>query len=215
VTREHTLAELKALDIGYGYTADGGKTFPFRGTGVGLMPSLDEVLATFPDKRFLINIKSNDPREGDLLADRLSQLPPSQLALLMAYGGDLPIQRLHERMPVLRVMSRKSLARCGLRYIGVGWSGVVPDDCRNTIVLVPANLTWLIWGWPNLFSERMHGAGSEVFVTGPLSLGDPGLAGIDTDDDLAWLPAGFSGGIWTNRIERIAPRFKPGLNFRP
>ena len=38
VTREHTLAELKALDIGYGYTADGGKTFPFRGKGVGLMP---------------------------------------------------------------------------------------------------------------------------------------------------------------------------------
>jgi len=45
VTRTHTLAELKALDIGYGYTADGGKTFPFRGRGVGLMPSLDEVLA--------------------------------------------------------------------------------------------------------------------------------------------------------------------------
>ncbi len=48
VTREKTLAELKALDIGYGYTADGGKTFPFRGQGVGLMPSLDEVLARFP-----------------------------------------------------------------------------------------------------------------------------------------------------------------------
>ena len=30
VTREHTLAELKALDIGYGYTADQGKTHPFR-----------------------------------------------------------------------------------------------------------------------------------------------------------------------------------------
>src|ERR1700754_760792 len=30
ITREKSLAELKALDIGYGYTADGGKTFPFR-----------------------------------------------------------------------------------------------------------------------------------------------------------------------------------------
>ena len=28
VTREHKLADLKRLDIGYGYTADGGKTFP-------------------------------------------------------------------------------------------------------------------------------------------------------------------------------------------
>jgi glycerophosphoryl diester phosphodiesterase len=31
VTREHSLAELKRLDIGHGHTADGGKTFPFRG----------------------------------------------------------------------------------------------------------------------------------------------------------------------------------------
>src|SRR6185312_6058953 len=29
-TRDHSMAELEALDIGYGYTADGGKTFPFR-----------------------------------------------------------------------------------------------------------------------------------------------------------------------------------------
>ncbi|MGO4836951.1 glycerophosphodiester phosphodiesterase family protein, partial [Rhizobiaceae sp. 2RAB30] len=49
VTREHSMAELKKLDIGYGYTMDGGKTFPFRGQGVGLMPTLDEVLSTFPD----------------------------------------------------------------------------------------------------------------------------------------------------------------------
>ena len=213
VTRSHTLAELKTLDIGFGYTADGGKSFPFRGTAVGLMPSLDEVLARFPDKRFLINVKSNDPHEGDLLADRLLQLPASGLRLLMAYGGDRPIERLHARIPSMRVMSRKALTRCGLRYIGVGWSGVMPEDCRNTIVLVPANLTWLLWGWPNLFAERMHRAGSEVFVSGPVSFSDPGLAGIDSDDDLAWLPPGFGGGIWTNRIEYVAPRLKPSVSF--
>jgi len=67
VTREHSLAALKKLDIGYGYTADGGKSFPFRGKGVGLMPSLDEVLETFPNRRFLINIKSNDASEGTSL----------------------------------------------------------------------------------------------------------------------------------------------------
>ena len=71
VTRDHTLAELKVLDIGYGYTADGGKTFPFRGKGVGLMPTLDEVLDEFTTKAFLINIKSNDPLEGAALARRL------------------------------------------------------------------------------------------------------------------------------------------------
>jgi len=55
VTREHTMQELKSLDIGYGYTADNGKSYPFRGKGVGLMPSLEEVLSYFPDESFLIH----------------------------------------------------------------------------------------------------------------------------------------------------------------
>ena len=33
--KDMTLAQLKALDAGYGYTADQGKTFPFRGKAVG------------------------------------------------------------------------------------------------------------------------------------------------------------------------------------
>ena len=68
VTRGHTMAELKRLDIGYGYTSDSGKTFPFRGKGIGMMPSLGEVLATFPDQRLLVNVKSREPSEGEKLA---------------------------------------------------------------------------------------------------------------------------------------------------
>ena len=73
-TRDHSLAVLQALDIGYGYTPDGGKTWPLRGKGVGLMPSLAEVLAAFPDRDFIINIKSDTPEEGDMLATRLAPL---------------------------------------------------------------------------------------------------------------------------------------------
>ena len=208
ITRTHTLVELQRLDIGYGYTADGGKTFPVRGKGVGLMPSLDEVLTTFPTKRFLINIKSNDPHEGDLLADRLLQLPAEQRALLMAYGGgDRPIVRLHERIPELRTASRKSLLACATRYIALGWSGRVPAQCHNALVLVPENAGWLFWGWPNLFFERMHNAGSEVFVIGPYEPGDIGTSGIDTKENVEALPTSFSGGVWTNRIDHVAHLF--------
>ncbi len=49
VTRDHTFDELSKLDVGYGYTADNGKTFPFRGKRIGLMPELDEVLEKRPD----------------------------------------------------------------------------------------------------------------------------------------------------------------------
>ena len=63
-TRSHDMAYLKTLDIGYGYTADGGATFPFRGKGVGQMPELKEVLTALPQGRFLVNYKSNEEREA-------------------------------------------------------------------------------------------------------------------------------------------------------
>ena len=92
VTREHSMAYLKKLDIGHGYTADGGKTFPFRGKGIGLMPTLAEVLAAFPQARLLINVKSRDPSEGEKLAAVLNKLPAERRAQIMVYGGDEPVE---------------------------------------------------------------------------------------------------------------------------
>ena len=205
VTREHTLSELKALDIGYGYTADGGKTFPFRGKGVGMMPSLDEVLAAFPDKRFLINIKSGDAAEGELLAQRLARLTPERRKLLMAYGGNAPIAELNARLPDLKAMSKATLKRCGLRYLGIGWTGYVPQACRDTLFMLPVNYTPLLWGWPNRFLERMRAAGTDVFVANRYAKGDAGSSGIDDAAALAKLPSRYDGGILTDRIDVIAP----------
>ena len=54
--RAHALVDLRATDAGYRFTADGGRTFPFRGTGVRV-PTLGEVLWTFPLMPMLIEIK--------------------------------------------------------------------------------------------------------------------------------------------------------------
>jgi glycerophosphoryl diester phosphodiesterase len=204
LTRQHTLAELQALDIGYGYTADGGKTYPFRGKGVGLMPSLDEVLAAFPGKRFLIDIKSNDPADGEKLADRLARLPPAQLAKIMVYGGDRPVDSVRGRLPTIRTISRARLQRCLLSYMALGWSGYVPETCRGGLILVPINVARWLWGWPNRFLARMEGAGAEVFLLGPLG-GEGFSRGLDDAASLGLLPSRYSGGIWTNRIEQIGP----------
>lgn len=207
VTREHTMAALKRLDIGYGYTADGGKTFPFRGKGVGQMPSLDEVLAAFPGRRFLVNIKSNDPGEGHRLARFLQGLPAEQLGRLMVYGGDRPIATLKSEMPVVPAMSRESLKSCLLSYIGYGWTGLVPKACSNSVLFVPINVAPWLWGWPGRFLARMRGAGSHVFVVGPYH-GGAFSTGIDTPEDVARLPPGYAGGVMTNEIEAIAPLLK-------
>ncbi|MGN7177829.1 glycerophosphodiester phosphodiesterase family protein [Cytobacillus sp. SAFR-174] len=204
-TRDYTMGELKKLDIGYGYTADHGKTHPFRGKGIGMMPSLDEVLKEFTEGELLIHIKSNDSQEGVKLAEYLSLFPAERLEKISVYGGDNPIAALKEEMPGMRVMSKATLKDCLLPYIGAGWTGYVPNACKNTQVHIPESYTKLMWGWPNKFLNRMDEAGTRVIVVA----GDGSWSeGFDRPKDLKRLPAGYSGGIWTNRIELIAPIYK-------
>jgi glycerophosphoryl diester phosphodiesterase len=60
--------------FGYGYTADGGKTYPLRGKGIGLMPTLAEVLREPPKGKFPINFKSQKREEAEALADMLKEI---------------------------------------------------------------------------------------------------------------------------------------------
>lgn len=200
----YTLAELKKLDVGYGYTADGGKTFPFRGKGIGLMPSLDEVLNAFPDQLLYIDVKSNDPQEGLQLARVLTTLPANRQNLLTVGGGDKPIDAFHQRLPQIRVISKAIIQNCLLQYVALGWSGYVPSACQHIELLIPDQIAPWLWGWPNRFLDRMDanhtdvilekGNGSEEFSSG-----------FDSPEDLKRLPAGYTGGLWTNRIDQVAP----------
>ncbi len=208
-TREHTMAELKALDIGYGYTADGGKTFPFRGRGVGLMPTLSEVLEAFPRQRFLINVKSRDAEEGAALAAVLNGMPPARRADFMVYGGEEPVGRLRQLAPGVRTLTRSDLKSCLLRYAAAGWTGHVPQVCRGMALTVPVNVAPWVWGWPGHFLDRMETAGSSVFLLGPYA-GEGHSTGIDTPEDIRRVPAEYAGGIWTNEIEAVARAFKRG-----
>jgi glycerophosphoryl diester phosphodiesterase len=201
------MTELKKLDIGYGYTSDRGKTFPFRGKGIGMMPSLEEVLQAFPDRSLLINIKSNDPSEGEKLAAALGHLAPERRSQLMAYGGDKPIAVLARLLPDVRAMSRGSLKACLISYIAYGWTGFVPQACSHTLVFVPVNVAPWLWGWPDRFLIRMKSAGSPVFVLGPYYGGDFST-GMDTPADIARLPDGYSGGVLTNEIEMVSRELK-------
>jgi glycerophosphoryl diester phosphodiesterase len=209
VTRDQSMAYLKTLDIGYGYTADGGRTFPFRGRFVGAMPTLAEVAQAFPRGRFLLNIKSNDPREGDRLADYLAArgIRPDRL---LFYGGDRPVARLAGRLPTARTLSRGSLEACATGYLLTGWFGRVPDACRNQVVFVPVNLRGLAWGWPNLFVARMARANSEVFVVGPYKRGAAAGTYIDRPEQVCGFIDGYAGGIMTDEIWVMGPALRRG-----
>src|SRR5262249_20890303 len=120
-TRAHSIEELKRLDIGYGYTFDGGHTYPFRGKGIGLMPSMDEVFNEFPGRSFLIDVKDNGPTDAALLAEHLSRLPAAQLSKLTIFARDEARLVLRAQFPSLRTFSAGSIANCLLRYIAYGW----------------------------------------------------------------------------------------------
>lgn len=203
-TGDHTLEELQRLDVGHGYTADGGATWPFRGHGVGLMPSLEDVFAAFPDGDLWIDIKSRDPSDGRRLAERLAELGRSHRGEIAVFGSPEAIAATRERLPELRTMTRPRLKRCLTRYLAFGWTGAVPSACDRGLVFVPANVAPWLWGWPDRFLRRMERAGARVVVIGEYG-GEGFSRGFDDSDRLDELPEDYAGGLWTDRIDRIGP----------
>ncbi|NLG25619.1 MAG: glycerophosphodiester phosphodiesterase [Clostridiales bacterium] len=198
---DHTMAELKQLDIGYGYTADGGKTHPFRGKGIGQMPVIDEVFAAFPDRELLIDVKDADDDTAALLWEYLKAMPEERLSQITVYGADGAIQYLRGQSGSLRLLSMRMIKDALMAYIALGWTGHIPEGLHNMELHLPLNYARFLWGWPHKFVERMAGANTRVVIVG----GDGGASeGIDTAGDRERIPAGFDGYIWTNRIDRFA-----------
>jgi glycerophosphoryl diester phosphodiesterase len=200
--RERKLAELKALDVGYGYTADGGKTFPLRGRGVGLMPTVEEVLKGAPRTKLLFNFKSRDPREADLLAAAFRRAGVAPDARYGFYGDERVVARMRRLAPKAWTWSRESAEACGQDYLKWGWTSFVPASCRNGTIVVPLNHQWTIWGWPNRFLARMAGSNTKVIVMGPLA-DARAPAGLDQPEQLGEVPRSFKGYLWVEDIYTV------------
>ena len=203
-TREHAMAELKTLDIGYGYTADGGKTFPFRGKYVGAMPTLGEVLAAFPQQRFLINHKSRDAAEADRLDAYLKARPDAHPERLSIFAHENITTRMRTLRPNLRVTSRAQLKKCAISYLSTGWTGIVPGACRDTTLYLPINWAWAAWGYPNRLLERLQAVNTDVMLVGPLKRMD-GMPGVDDAATVGQIPDTWRGGVATDRIDITGP----------
>ena len=59
----HTLANLRSVDAGWKFTADRGRTYPYRGRDARI-PTLGEVLWTFPRMPVLVEIKEPEAQEA-------------------------------------------------------------------------------------------------------------------------------------------------------
>lgn len=196
VTHDHTLAELKKLDIGYGYTPDGGKTYPLRGTGVGMMPTLEEVLTAFSERKLIIHQKDRSIRTAEILAALVNKLPPEQQKRLYWYGDPRPFAKLQQIAPNITKQFPFSgeMRRCAnseLLHLGFG---ELPQACHLSSMGLPDQYLWLVPGWPNDFLHKASAVHIPFYVTE--------VDSVEEAKKLAQLPIN---GIMTNRIEIIGP----------
>lgn len=203
VTHKHDMAALRALDLGYGLTAD-GDTYPLRGAGISLMPTLTEVLEAGLPGPVLVNFKSDRASEGKALASLL-QDNALRANVFAVYGGAAPT-RIAQEIGLIG-FDRKALVKCLASYVALGWSSYVPPACRDRLIAVPMNVGPWLWGWPHKFTRRMAREGTPVILWGPYD-GSGFSSGVDDAETLARVPKGFDGYVWTNRIEVIGPLVK-------
>lgn len=81
---EKTLAELKALDFGYGFTPDEGKTFPWRGKSI-VIPTLEEVFQAFPGVRVNLELKATEPPMEQKVYDLIKKYNMEDKVLIASF----------------------------------------------------------------------------------------------------------------------------------
>lgn len=204
-----TMADLGRLDIGYGYTADDGKSFPLRGKGVGQMSSLDAVLRDLGHASLILHFSSNNPREGQLAlaAFARARIDPNQPRFGF-FGPARALGPIRARAPRAWTFDPEEARRCSADYIKLGWSGWFPASCVGGTIMVPLDRQWAYWGWPNRLQARAAAHGARVLLIG--EEGDKqGGTGLWRVQQLTRVPASFTGHVWIDDIYNLGPALRP------
>ena len=83
---EMTFDELRSLDAGYNWTVD-SLTYPLRGQGIQ-MPTVEEMFDTFPDWRFVIELKARTPAVAQDLCAAVEQHGLTERVAIASFSGD-------------------------------------------------------------------------------------------------------------------------------
>ena len=162
--KELTLAELKKLDAGYRWTADGGRTFPFRGKGI-TVPTLREVLDEFPTARLNIDLKQAQPTLVKSLCRTLGESGATasvQSRVTVASFNSRTLEEFRQECPAVatsasmeEVFALSSDLQAG-RDFALG-------QTRTRLVQVPESAFGRTWLTAELVSTA-HRAGLEIHV---------------------------------------------------
>jgi glycerophosphoryl diester phosphodiesterase len=202
---DYSLAELKTMDVGYGYTADNGQTFPLRGKGIGLLPSFDEVMRQFPEKKFLVHIRDDGEEIGQILLKKLERMDHEQINNISIYGNDVAIDLIRKKYPEMKALSGKLIKKAIIEYELIGWTGYIPKSMRNAELHMPIEYAKYLWGWPYIFIKRMDSVNTRMVI---VTKKGQWSGGFDTVEEINTIPVNYEGCIWTERIDKIGKMYK-------
>jgi glycerophosphoryl diester phosphodiesterase len=200
---DHDLAELKRLDVGYGYTPDRGRSFPLRGRGIGGMPTVQELLREIPTTRIIFRFLSHDPADAEALAAEFRSADTVIDDKYAFFGDPAVTGRIGQLAPVAWTAARPPAGTCLRDFQKLGWTGFVPASCREATVVVPLERRWALWGWPYRFLARMAGAKAHVLIYRSEENGQ--LAGLDQPEQYDQVPADFHGWLFVDDFYTMGP----------
>jgi glycerophosphoryl diester phosphodiesterase len=190
---DHPIDYLRGLDIGYGYSPDGGQTFPLRGRGVGGMPIAEEVLQAFRTETLIFTL--SEPRDADALVAAFGRAGTTIGPRVGFAGNRAALARLRQLSQEGWIVDPAASDSCLSGYRASGWLGIVPESCSGATVIVPRRGEWTLWGWPYRFFNRLTGAGARLFIPGdrPQAGGEGELIGLEQPEQLGEVPHDYRG----------------------
>jgi glycerophosphoryl diester phosphodiesterase len=157
--QDFTWDELRLLDAGYHWSEDDGQTFPYRGQGITI-PTLEQVLSSFPDMRLNIEIKQSEPSIVDAVCELILDYQMQDMVLVASFNTDT-IQEFRQACSEVastagegevRLLYVLSLLYLGRLYSPPAEAVQVPEYRGNIHVLTPR------------FVSAAHNRGMQVHV---------------------------------------------------
>ncbi len=150
-----TLDELRRFDAGFNFTPDLGRSFPFRGTGIGI-PTLEEAVESTEGQPIICEIKT--PKAGQLLAEWLPGRPVRERMIVC--GFDIEAVRPAAAAARWRCASQRDLTP----FVLLGNLGIpvrLASDIAAAIVPMRKGVVPVV---TRGFVRRCHAAGVGVHV---------------------------------------------------
>ncbi len=109
LVNDYTFADLQTLDAGYNWpTLYEDSTYPYRGQGITI-PALEDIFEQFPDQRYNIEIKQQEPSLIEPLCTMLRDYDLTQRTLVAAFSDDTVVEFRAACPEVATALSQKEV----------------------------------------------------------------------------------------------------------